>query len=88
VPALQAGKVGQQKDDGIPVDFLMPAASGVSTVRPCTSGLGLSPKPDTWAKTRSPQVNLISPENFRFSGRIPNPSSSCKGCEIRIIWKN
>jgi len=44
---LPAGKFGQEKDGGTRADFSMLAASGVSTVRSRTSGLGLSQKPDT-----------------------------------------
>ena len=35
-----------------------------------------------------PQVNMISPGIFRFSGRIPNPNSICKGSDIRPIEEN
>jgi hypothetical protein len=57
--ALSAGKFGPEKGDGTRADSSMLAASGVSTVRSRTPGLGLSRESET-GDSCPPGVNAWS----------------------------
>ena len=64
---LPVGSIGQKRGTTPRADFLMAAASGLSTTRSRTLDLGLSRKPEHLG-TAPPQVNVISNPLF---ARVP-----------------
>ena len=95
---LPAIEVGQEKGDDTRADFLVPAASGASTVRSRTSGPGLSRKPHVSGRdftqkqygtsnghSKSTHPVYCDTEEGNWAAAPPQPVADVRGLHLYVL---